>query len=147
MALTIKQQKFAQEYILDRNATRAAKSAGYSQKTAYAVGHKLLKHAEIKKFIQQNLDNQLNKIAEKFDITAEKIIQKIASVAFSETYVKNSDILKACELLGKHFALFTEKLQVTGVDDGPIKNEITRLTDEELDKRIADLEKKLARHE
>lgn len=46
-----KHQLFAQEFLKDRNATQAAIRAGYSEKTAGSQGERLLKNAEIKKFI------------------------------------------------------------------------------------------------
>ena len=50
--LTRKQQRFVQEYTIDLNATAAAKRAGYSEKTAYSVGHEILKKPEIAVAIQ-----------------------------------------------------------------------------------------------
>ncbi len=50
--LTPKQQRFVQEYAIDLNATAAAKRAGYSEKTAYSVGHEILKKPEIAGAIQ-----------------------------------------------------------------------------------------------
>ena len=38
MKLTLKQQRFADEYIISGNATEAAIKAGYSKKTAYSIG-------------------------------------------------------------------------------------------------------------
>jgi len=43
MALTNKQEKFVNEYLKDYNATQAALRAGYSPKTAYAIGSENLK--------------------------------------------------------------------------------------------------------
>lgn len=45
--ITIKQRAFIQEYLKDRNATRAAMRTGYSERTAYSQGSRLLKNAEI----------------------------------------------------------------------------------------------------
>jgi phage terminase small subunit len=47
MALTAQQQLFVAEYPLDFNATQAAIRAGYSKKSAYSQGQRLLKHVEI----------------------------------------------------------------------------------------------------
>jgi phage terminase small subunit len=47
MALTAKQERFVAEYLVDGNATRAAKAAGYSEKTAYSIGQRLLKNVEV----------------------------------------------------------------------------------------------------
>jgi phage terminase small subunit len=47
MPLNDKHRRFVEEYIVDLNATQAAIRAGYSEKTAYAQGQRLLKGAEI----------------------------------------------------------------------------------------------------
>ncbi len=49
MALRGKQQRFVDEYLIDRNATQAAIRAGYSAKTAYSIGEQNLKKLEVKK--------------------------------------------------------------------------------------------------
>lgn len=46
--LTPKQQRFVEEYSIDLNATQAAIRAGYSAKTAYSIGERLLRHVEVK---------------------------------------------------------------------------------------------------
>lgn len=45
--LTPRQQAFVAEYLIDLNATQAAIRAGYSKKTAYSQGQRLLKYAEV----------------------------------------------------------------------------------------------------
>ena len=45
--MTPKQQRFIDEYLIDLNATQAAIRAGYSEKTAYSMGSRLLKNVEI----------------------------------------------------------------------------------------------------
>ena len=59
--LTIKQQKFADEYIISGNATEAAIKAGYSEKTAYSIGHENLSKPEIQAFIAKRLKKEENK--------------------------------------------------------------------------------------
>jgi len=51
--LNAKQKKFVDFWLLSMNATKAAKQAGYSKKTAYAIGFKLLRKAEIKERIEK----------------------------------------------------------------------------------------------
>jgi phage terminase small subunit len=70
---------FCQEYIIDYNATRAAKAAGYSDKTAYSQGHRLLKHADIKSFIQKQ---QLQHL-ENLHVTSERVMGEWVKMAFS----------------------------------------------------------------
>ena len=45
--LTAKQARFTEEYLVDLNATQAAKRAGYSEKTAGSQGQRLLKNVEV----------------------------------------------------------------------------------------------------
>ncbi len=45
--MSAKQQRFVEEYLVDHNATQAAIRAGYSEKTAYSIGHENLKKPEI----------------------------------------------------------------------------------------------------
>ncbi len=53
MSFSDRHEAFSQEYIKDRNATQAAIRAGYSPKTAYSQGHRLLKNAEVAARISQ----------------------------------------------------------------------------------------------
>jgi len=53
--LTPKQQLFIDDYLIHFNATKAAKTAGYSEKTAYSQGQRLLKHVEISALIDARL--------------------------------------------------------------------------------------------
>lgn len=53
MALTAKQQRFVEEYLVDLNATQAAVRAGYSKKTAGAIGGENLEKPEIQEAIQK----------------------------------------------------------------------------------------------
>ena len=48
-----KQRVFVEEYLKDNNATQAAKRAGYSEKTAYSIGSRLLKDVEVSAEIQR----------------------------------------------------------------------------------------------
>ena len=48
-----KQKRFAQEYAVDRNATRAAIAAGYSEKSAKSAGHRLLTYVDVKAIISE----------------------------------------------------------------------------------------------
>ena len=56
--LSEKQERFAQAYILHRNATEAAKTAGYASRSAYNQGYRMLKNDEIVERIA-DLENEL----------------------------------------------------------------------------------------
>lgn len=74
--LTDKQKRFVKEYLIDSNATRAAKSAGYSKKTADKQGHQLLENTRVKEAIQK----KQAKTSEKLQITAESIINDLSYI-------------------------------------------------------------------
>lgn len=70
--------RFVKEFMVDQNATRAAIAAGYSKKTAYSQGNRLLKNAEVASQIQTRND-ELN---QKYDLSADRIKQELARVCF-----------------------------------------------------------------
>ncbi len=125
--MTTKQKRFCQEYLIDLNATQAAIRAGYSEKSAYSVGQRMLKNVEVKKYIVEQMERLKN---EKIS-SAQEVLEYLTSVMRGEQkeqvplmyYDKQileeksasiKDRLKAAELLGKRYALFTEKLEVEG---------------------------------
>jgi phage terminase small subunit len=111
VALNSKQQAFAREYCVDRNATQAAIRAGYSLKTAGQIAHKLLKIAEI----QALVDAQAVKVAERIELTAAGVLQDLVRLAQkAEDTGELATALKGRELLGKHLKLFTDKVEVSG---------------------------------
>lgn len=79
MALTEKQARFVAEYLVDLNATDAAKRAGYSEKTAYAIGFENLRKPEIQDAIQAAMAQREKRTA----ITQDRVLQELARVAFA----------------------------------------------------------------
>lgn len=78
MALTPKQQRFVEEYLVDLNATQAAIRAGYSERTANEIGAENLAKPSVKAAV----DLALAERAEKTGITAERVLSEIANMAF-----------------------------------------------------------------
>jgi phage terminase small subunit len=78
--LNAKQKKFIQKYLICFNATKAAIYAGYSKKTAYSIGQRLLKDVEIKAAIAA----AQKKDEDRYDITKEKWLAELAIVFFSD---------------------------------------------------------------
>lgn len=69
-----RQKHFADEYIITKNATQSAIKAGYSERTAYSIGQRLLKNVEVSEYIKQRIEEQFEErsmsIAEALAITA-----------------------------------------------------------------------------
>lgn len=75
----IRQEMFAREWVIDQNGTRAAIAAGYSPNGADVIGSRLLGNPRVQKIIQQ-----LNaKRASRLEITAERLDEETAKLAFS----------------------------------------------------------------
>lgn len=77
-ALTPKQRRFVEEYLLDMNATQAAVRAGYSQRTANEQGAQLLANPKVREVI----DAAKIKRSEKTEIDAQRVLEEIAAMAF-----------------------------------------------------------------
>ncbi|MGK0577481.1 terminase small subunit [Macrococcus capreoli] len=124
--LTLKQQKFADEYIISGNATQAAIKAGYSSRTAASIGDENLRKPAIKQYI----DNQLEKLQSEKVASQTEVLEYLTSVMRGEMTeqtlrgegegyqtidnieVGAKDRIKAAELLGKRYGSWTEKHQV-----------------------------------
>ena len=76
--LSDKQRQFVDEYLIDLNATQAAIRAGYSEKTAYSQGQRLLKNVEV----QQAIQNVMTERAKRTEITADRVLEQYARMAF-----------------------------------------------------------------
>ena len=101
-----KQKAFCDYYIATLNATESAVKAGYSKKTAYSIGQRLLKNVEVKKYLESLMQN-----ADKSRIaTAEEERDYLTTVVRNEGE-KTCDRTKAAELLGKRYAIFAEKIE------------------------------------
>jgi phage terminase small subunit len=150
--LTIKQETFVAEYLVDLNATQAAIRAGYSAKTANEQGSRLLANVSVQKLIQE----RMNQRSERLEITSDYVLNTIVDTIercrqakpvfdrkgdpvlvetpegeLAQAYVFDSGaVLKGSELLGRHLKLFTEKMEHTGKDgkDLPQSAPILNLT-------------------
>lgn len=79
MALTPKQQRFVQEYLVDLNATAAAIRAGYSKKNADKIGPSLLGKNSVSQEIQAAIQDRERRT----HITQDRVVQELAKVAFA----------------------------------------------------------------
>ncbi|MFD2334676.1 terminase small subunit [Cohnella sp. GCM10020058] len=88
MALTDKQQKFVDEYLIDLNATQAAIRAGYSPKAATAIGSENLGKPDIRAYI----DERMAEHSKRTGVNQERIIRELARIAFLDpTQLVNMD--------------------------------------------------------
>ncbi|WP_416308829.1 terminase small subunit [Streptococcus lutetiensis] len=123
--MTIKQQRFADEYIISANATQAAIKAGYSKKYANTNASKLLQNTTIKSYIDERLaELQSQKVADQQEVLeyltsvmrGEETEQTIIGVGelgqeLTDIEVSAKDRIKAAELLGKRYRMWTDKVE------------------------------------
>lgn len=131
--MTEKQKKFADEYLIDLNATRAYRAAYPAVKkdtVAAQAGSRLLRNVNVKGYI----DEQLEKIHNQKTADAQEVMEYLTSVMRGESLAEEivveglgegvsearrmqkapseKDKLKAAELLGKRFGLYTDKIDM-----------------------------------
>lgn len=124
-----RQRRFADEYIIHANVFRAAVNAGYSENYAKTDAHKILDKPSVKAYLDERLEVLQSKaIADQREVLeyltstmrGELTDEELMVVGHGQTaevqrHEKRSDTTqrtKAAELLGKRYALFTDKQQV-----------------------------------
>lgn len=142
---TDKQMIFANEYLIDLNATRAYKKTYPNVKkdsVAKAAASRLLTNVNLKNYI----DEQLKKIEDESIADATEVMKYLTAVMRNELTeevvvvegegegcssarivkkdISAKDRNKAAELLGKRYRLFTEKIEVDGVQQVQIVDDI-----------------------
>lgn len=131
--MTDKQRRFCDEYLIDCNATRAYKTAYphiKNDNVAKSAGNRLLTNVDLKTYI----DDRLAEISSKKTADAKEVMEYLTSVMRGESSAEivvvegegdgcssarkvkkapdEKERLKAAELLGKRFGLFTDKVNV-----------------------------------
>lgn len=79
MALNEKQKRFVKEYLIDLNATAAAKRAEYSERTAKSIGQRLLTNVDVQAAIKKAIDDR----AKRTEITQDMVLKELAAIAFA----------------------------------------------------------------
>ena len=114
-----KHKQFADEYLVDFNATQAAIRAGYSQKTAYSQGQRLLKNVEIKAYIQAEQD----KSSETLKITREDILQDLLEIKDNNKTEGTVNSLKAIEIINKMLGYYAADKKEITISEQPLFGE------------------------
>ena len=138
MPITTKQKRFADEYLIDLNATAAYKRAGYNGQgnSAEVTASRLLSNHKVKKYIQDAMDKRSNDLGidAKYVLTTIKEtidrcrqVHPVLDRKGDQVYVTVGEesttelvpafmfdaagVLKGAELLGKHLKMFTDKVE------------------------------------
>lgn len=133
--LTLKQQTFADEYIISGNVEQSAIKAGYSKTYSRSQSYKILANVDVSEYVAKRLDE----INSKRIMDQTEVMERLTSIARGEVKkgvynqtVRNGNkeplILKkeyeivpdveeqtkALELIGKRYSLFTDKVSIDG---------------------------------
>lgn len=127
-AMTERQKRFCDEYLISLNATQAAIKAGYSEKYAHTNANKLLQNTTIKEFIAARMGEK----EEDLIASQDEVLKYLTSVLRGESQAAvlarqfdgSEDIIKkapdekerlrAAELLGKRYGLYSDKVDISG---------------------------------
>lgn len=136
--LSVKRKKFADEYIICGNATQAAIDAGYSKRSAKQTGSRLLDQAEIKEYIAERMKElEAESIADQTEILQyltrvirdEETEDVLVNVGNFEQEVQalkvsSKEKIRAAELLGKRYQLWTDKVDLNSTEGIKIIDDI-----------------------
>jgi phage terminase small subunit len=116
-SLTIRQRRFCEEYVVDYDGRAAAMRAGYATKWADRQASNLLKNQGVTKYVDFLTQSKIAKIV---SVDPDYIIQQVILI-IGKPGAKDSDRLRGLELLARHLGMFTEKVELTGRDGGPLE--------------------------
>ena len=124
--LPANREAYCQAYIITLNKTQAAKDAGYSAKSAHIQGSRLHRNAEVR----VRIDELMEKRMAMTQLSQLWVLEKIRTCI--EESIEEKDrpsTLRGCELLGRHFKMWVDKVEFsTGYEN---------MTPEELDRALA----------
>ena len=103
-----KENRFCWEYLVDLNATQAAIRTGYSKRSAYSIGYENLQKHKIQTYI----NNLMIWRSLRTQVTADRVLEELAKIAFANEGVKIKDKLKALDMLAKHVCINDELLDL-----------------------------------
>ena len=128
--LTDKQKRFCDEYLVDLNGTQAAIRAGYSPRSARQIADKNMSNGDIRKYIDARMQEKEKELIADQDEVLKYLTNVLRGKSQSEIVVVENigdftsearliqkapdekERLKAAELLGKRYNLFSDKMKV-----------------------------------
>lgn len=127
--LTAKQQRFCDEYLIDLNATQAAIRAGYSKRSARQIADKNMSKDYIREYIDKRLAEKETELianqdevlkyltsvlrgeSQSTEIVVEGVGEGCSEARTIQKEPSEKDRLKAAELLGKRYGIYTDKVE------------------------------------
>lgn len=107
-----RRELFIAAYLRDPNATQAAIAAGYSKKTAYSSGQRLLKHVEVK----AALERARNAASAQAGVDAAWVLREQAAL-YQQTKATNEEVARKClRDIGEHLGMYVERVEQTNTN-------------------------------
>jgi phage terminase small subunit len=109
--LTVREDRFVDEYLLDFNATKAARRAKYSEKNARQIGHQVLHRPEVMAAITARIAER----SARTKIDTSWVVQQLIELHAEALADNNMIVAKSClEQLGRHTGGFKSQLELSG---------------------------------
>lgn len=99
-----RQRRFIDEFMVDGNATAAARRAGYAPESAHVAAHRLLRNDKVFGAIKAGREQA----ADRVEISADRIKQRFAAIAFDPSLELRYQ-LEALDKLAKIQGLYEKK--------------------------------------
>ena len=128
--MTARQKRFCDEYLIDLNGTQAAIRAGYSPRSARQIADKNMSNDDIRKYIDDRMKEKNKELIADQDEVLKYLTKVLRGQSQSEVVVVENigdftsearllqkapdekERLKAAELLGKRYNMFSDKMKV-----------------------------------
>lgn len=141
MTLTDEKLRFIDEYLVDLNATQAILRTGCDSGQAYALGCENLRDRQVAKALSDAKQARLTRKEATEAFVVATIVATIERCLHGAQGIEGkfdpANVLKGCELLGKHLGMFRDKVDAVGKNGLPVENDpYENLSDEELGERI-----------
>src|SRR2546430_2093792 len=104
--LSPQQARFVEQYLVDPVAARAAERASYSAKTARGQGSRLLKLPQVQAAIREGEERR----AQHVEVKQDDVLRELLVMAVARKDIRDSDKLKALEILARHLKLLTDRV-------------------------------------
>lgn len=123
--LTIKQDMFCLEYIIDFNATQAAIRAGYSQRTAQAIGAENLTKPLIQACIAELIAERVNAVS----MDAQYVLKRLVDIDKLDVLdiLDDSGCMKAIKDWPKEWRISISGLDVQDMMSGDVQSVIKKI--------------------
>lgn len=130
--MTDKMQRFCEEYLIDLNGKQAAIRAGYAPKRAGERAYRLLRQPEVMEYVRERMESKNNELIASQDEVLQYLTRVMRGesqsteivvegcgegISAARTMLKEpseKDRLRAAELLGKRYGIYTDKVDVGG---------------------------------